>query len=207
MVIIEGGPHEFGALAFGEVHPATLNFLESQAYNLSHALNDAGRRFMQRGQQIFEQFNGMEAIRRTKAALRSIQHAFQPDSIRYLDNIASMQQAPVAMQRWIMACPVVREHYHQNRCDGYSDTYVDMEPGSIGANHTDWQKVMNGLLLPHDVEGQEADWKCTTYFHTDEGDVRLTLTDQIDILSTWDAIKSMMGPGKEDPTSPYCDKM
>ena len=49
MVIIDGGPHEFGALAFGEVHPATLSFLENQASYLSHALNDAGRRFMERG--------------------------------------------------------------------------------------------------------------------------------------------------------------
>jgi len=206
MRIVQGGPGELELFAFGEKNQATLNFLEDHAYNLSNTLTSAGRAFMERGREIFERYNGAEALRMAKAAIRTVQHIFQPDSVRSLDNIGAIQQAPLTMQRWLMACPYVREFYHSQRCDGYSNTYIDMEPGSRGVDHTDYRKVMTGMLV--EQEEGDADWKVTNYpFDLDDDDVRLTLTEKTDIISTWDLIRSMMQTGQEDPTSPYCDKL
>ena len=204
MIIVQGGgPQDMSLFAFGQMTPATTQMLQAQNFNLGQTLTDAGRAFMERSQQIFERFNGDEAIRRAKAAIRTIQHAFQPDIIRPLRDIGALQQAPYAMQRWIMASPDVREWYHQQRCDGYSNAYVDMEPGSVGEQHRDYRMVMNGIAQEH----PEADWVIYNYFEHEDDDVKLTLGEQVDILSAWDLVRSMLKLGKEDPTSPYCDKL
>lgn len=199
MKIVQGGPATLELFAFGQKTQSTLNFLEDQAYQLSNTLTAAGRAFMERGRDIFERYNGAEALRMAKAALRTVTHAFQPDVIRQLDNIGDMQQAPLSMQRWIMACPEVREYYHQQRCEGYADTYLDYEPACRGWDHSDYRKVMSGVI--QELPEGDVDWMMKVYFEDDE-DVRLSITEKADILSTWDLIRSMMQPGKEDPTSP-----
>lgn len=201
-MVIRGGSAEFGQFAFGQKSQATLNFLENQVTNLSQTLTDAGRSFMQRGAEIFERYNGAEAIRMTKAALRAAQHAFQADVIRPLRTISEMQQAPLSMQRWIMACPEIRQMYHEQRCDGYSPTYVDLHPKDIGENHRDWQIVMSGLVR----QDEEGDTFFTEYLG-DENDPQLDLVEQEDILTTWDLIMAQQRAGKEDATDPYCGKL
>lgn len=200
MRVITGGPGTLEMFAFGEKTQSALNFLEDQAYRLSDTLTNTGRAFMEKGKEIFERYNGAEALRAAKAAIRSVQYHFQSDVIRPLNDIGAMQQAPLSMQRWIMACPDVREFYHQQRCDGYVDTYVDMEPTSIGAEHSDYRKVMSGII--QECNEGDVDWKTNIYFEGDDDDVRLSLCEKTDILSVWSLIKTMMKPGNEDPTSP-----
>ncbi len=207
-VIVGGGDNTFTALAFGTPHPRTMAVLESQFTNLGNQISAAGEEFMARQRAMFEQFNGSEALRLAKAALRAVSHAFTPNIVQPLLTIGALQQAQTAMQPWIMANPVVRELFHQQRLDGYSDTYVDMEPGLIGERHTDYRHVMHGMLqeLP-DTEDGEGNWKIT--FNDDDraGQPELTFTERIDILTTWDAVEALLGPGKEDPTSVYANLM
>jgi hypothetical protein len=155
---------------------------------------------MEKGREVFERYNGAEALRAAKAAIRSVQFCFQEDVIRPLYDIGAIQQAPLSMQRWIMASPDVREFYHQQRCEGYADTYIDMEPKSIGIDHSDYRKVMSGVI--QECEEGDFDWKTVIYFEGDDNDVRLSLSEKVDVLSVWSMIKSMMRPGNEDPTSP-----
>jgi hypothetical protein len=207
VMIVQGGPDVFADVAFGPNHPSTLQFLQQQVFNMSDTLTAAGREFMNRGQELFEKYNGHKAIQMAKAALRASQYMFQQDIIQPLYTLGAIQQAQPLMQRWIMACPDVREMYHMQRCDGYSTSYVDMQPGCIGEAHYDYRKVMNGIVQDGSDE-DEFDWKCTTYVtDLDEDDMDLTLTEKSDILSLWDLVKTMMKPGKEDPTSPYCDTL
>jgi hypothetical protein len=198
--IITGGPGTLELFAFGDKTQSALNFLEDQAYRLSDTLTNTGRAFMEKGREVFERYNGAEALRAAKAAIRSVQFHFQEDTIRPLYDIGAIQQAPLSMQRWIMASPDVREFYHQQRCDGYADTYVDMEPKSIGADHSDYRKVMYGII--QECDDGEFDWMTKIYFEGDDNDVRLSLSEKVDVMSVWSLIKSMMKPGSEDPTSP-----
>ena len=201
--VVHGGIHDFNAVVFGEKNQATINFLEHRLSNLSQSVTDAGAAFLQRGRELFEKYNGSEAIRMAKAAIRHVQHAFQTDSIRQLKNIGELQQAPMTMMRWIMACPEVRQLYHLQRLDGYSHIYQDTQPNVVGERHYDYRQVMNGVMQPSDEE--DAEYMFVNYFEAGESDdAELELKEQVDIISTWDLIKSMLAPGKEDPTSAYC---
>jgi len=207
-VFVDEAPNVFGALAFGMPHQGTINFLENRLHQTSEYLHETGREFMARGMEVFNKYAGAEALRFAKAAIRAVQHAFDPNSVHFLGDIGAIQQAPLSMQRWIMAMPEVRTLYHQQRCDGYSDTYVDYHPGQIGSDHYDWRRVMSGVVM-ETPNNPDYEWECTTYMEGEEAedDVNLSLSEKVDILSTWDIVRNLLNSGKEDPTSIYCDKL
>jgi len=207
-VFIQGGHGQanFDAIAFGVPTQANLNFLEERLTSFSNTMAAAGEAFVNRGLQVFEKYGGSEAIRLAKAAVRTVQHAFDSDCVRELKTLGSVQQAGQKMQRWIMASPGVRELYHRQQCDGYSNSYVDVAPDSIGRDHYDWRLVNTGLV-EETPDDPEYEWQCVNYLDESAADVQLSVTEKIEILSTWDFIKTMMLPGKEDPTSPFCGKL
>lgn len=198
--VVVGGSREFNALAYGARHPGTVRYLEEQAYNASQMVDSAGRSFFRNAQELFQRFNGAEALRLAAAAVRKVAAIFQPNIIQPLWDMGGIQNAPPAMQRWIMAEPSVRELYHQQRCDGYSHFYEDMQPGRVGEQHYDWRRVNDGVV--HDDEHGDA--RVTFYMdHIHEGDRELTITEKADIFSTWDFVKAYIKAGKEDPTSGF----
>jgi hypothetical protein len=198
--LIYNHDNAFDAIVYGEQHPANLEFFRQQTRGLSETLTDAGRNFFSNVQQLHEQFNGSEAIRLAKAAVRASKSLFKPNIVSGIFDMGEMQQAQPIMQRFIMANPVVRQMYHDQRCDGYGDTYVDMQPNKIGEDHYDYRRVMHGMVQ----ESQEYDWTAT--FHMDElhdGDKHLTMDEQVDILQTWEIVEMFLAKGDEDPTSPF----
>jgi hypothetical protein len=204
---IEGGAMTFDALTYGSTHPNTLNFLSAQFQNPTASLVSAGQEFVERAASLFEQFNGSQALRAMKSAARGLRSLWQMDEIRPLSTVGQMQFAPLTMQRWIMAEPSIRELYHKNACDGYSDTYIDMHPNDIGEAHYDYRRVMNGLVLETN-EDHAYEWTATTYLDDlVEGDTELTLEEQLDIQTTWNFMKHHMSISKEDPTSIYCNEL
>lgn len=208
-IFVDGGNiggSAFDAFAFGVPSQANLNFLEERLTHFSNTMTDAGQEFIKRGLEVFDRYGGSDAIRMAKAAIRTVQHAFDRDIVQPLMTIGAVQQAGSSMQRWIMACPDIRQLYHKQLCDGYSDTYVDYHPGQIGENHYDYQVVMNGIVQMT-PDNPEFEWECVNYIHDDDGDVDLTLREQLDILTTWDFLKSKFKPGMEDPTDPRCNRL
>ena len=89
--------------------------------------------------------------------------------------------------------------YHDQRLDGYSDTYVDTDPGVIGEQHYDYRRVMSGIMAPVADE-----LYYTSYIEQlrDEAD-ELTASDQFRILDTWANIENLILSGGKDPTSPW----
>jgi hypothetical protein len=164
----------------------------------SSTLMDAGRAFMQRSREAFEHYNGTAAMRFVREVVQSIQGTAPVAHIGTLFELKEMQGASLLMQRWIMANPVVREQYHKQQLDGYSETYVDVNPGDIGEAHYDYRRVMDGTLV-FDAEG---DWICKQYLDKlHEGDRDLFHEEQVDIQQTWTAMDLVMHLGKDDPTS------
>lgn len=205
-VFVEGGGNAFGALAFGMPHQGTLSFLENRLQQTSEYLTDTGREFMSRGLEIFDRYGGSEALRHAKAAIRAVQHAFDSDAISFLSDIGAIQQAPISMQRWIMAMPEVRKLFHEQRCDGYSESYVDYHPGDIGKKHYDWRVATQGVIFETPDDPDYA-FSVTNWFEEEPDDVQLSLREKMDIQNTWDVVRDLFAKGKEDPTSPYCDKL
>lgn len=199
--IHDGGSMGFNAAIYGMPHPGTQAFLQQQFENTSVALTDAGKRFMDGARDIYERVSGSQAMRALRASGRKIKSMWQSDTIRALVNIGELQHAPLSMQRYVMAQPDIRHLYHQQRCDGYSGTYVDMHPNDIGENHYDYRRVTNGLF----IEQPDGELVAVTYFEDlYEGDRELLLEEQVDIFElTWSAVRNAVRAGREDPTSKH----
>lgn len=207
-VFIQGGPGQanFDAIAFGVPIQANLNFLEERLTHYSNTMQEAGEAFLKRGMEVFNRYGGSDAIRMAKAAVRSVQHAFDKDVVRELRTIGQVQQAGQNMQRWIMANPDIRAMFHQQRCDGYSNSYVDVAPDSIEKDHYDWRLINTGIV-EETPDDPDYEFSAINYLDESADDVLLTLEEKLEIKSTWDFVSKMMLPGKEDPTSPYCNKL
>jgi hypothetical protein len=203
-----GGTREFDALVYNQKHPGTVDYLAQQVERLpfiSQQLTDAGRQFFSTAQQLYDEFNSAEALRLARAALRKAGSTFQSNTIRSCFDVGAMQTAPLVMQRFIMAEPLVRQMYVDQRCDGYADTYVDVHPGEIGRSHYDYRRVMDGMVVDG---GEEADWKATMFIEDLlEGDRELAADEKVDILNTWDMVRALMEAGDDDPTSPTAGRL
>lgn len=204
--IIDGGDLMFESLMYGRAHPGTVQFIQNQLDFASSALSDAGRRFTEQAHQMYAHLESSNAMRAIRAVGRSIRSLWQLDEIRPLTDIGLLQHAPLCMQRYIMAQPQARSLFHQQRLDGYSDTYVDLHPGAIGEEHYDYRRVMDGMVVVQETPDAEGnfDYTATTYF--DEllpDDIELSLDEQMDVIESWQHLQSYLERGKEDPTSKF----
>lgn len=198
---------DFDALVYAPAHQGTMAFLGNQVSNLvnnwGQGFTSAAQGYVQTAQRMYDAVYSEDAMRLTRAALRKAKHIFQRDEIRQLNTISEIQNAPAKMQRWIMANPVVRQAYHDQRIDGYSGTYKDAYPGLVGRQHPDYMQVVTGFVME---EGD--DLRITTSFDDPpDGDVRLTHEARNDILNTWDLIQAAVEAGKKDPTSGFDNNM
>lgn len=198
-IFVEGGADLFDSLVYGDTyHPNTQQFLLSQVERPTNHLTEMGQQFFSGLRDIYERVSGSHAMRTARAASRKVASIWQSDEIRQLKTIGQCQQAPLTMQRWIMANPTVRRMYQQQRLEGYSETYLDVEPNVRGEEHYDYRRAMNGVIIDTD-DG----WYSTTYYDDlVEGDRELTLEEKVDILDTWDTVLYYIRQGGEDPTSP-----
>lgn len=213
MRVITGGAEIFDALVYHEPHPGTMNYLQSQFDNMSAGMAGIGSGFMETARSAWDRFGNSDAFRRAKAAVRMVSHMWQRDEIKSIWEMASFQQAPLTMQRFLVANPNVRQMYNEQRVDGWSDTYVDMYPGKSGWQHYDYQLVADGFVQTKpimDEEGEVVDNDFHVEFFFDEpveGDRKLTLLEQHDIFACWDAMNALIADGGEDPTSVYANKL
>lgn len=195
-----GAADSWDALLYGDQHPNTVAFLAQQVSSVSDRLTETGRAFMGRVTQIFDHYNGDNAIRYARGVLAKAKGVFQGQHIHSIWETIAMQDASITMQRWIMANPNVRRMYHAQKCDGYSDTYVDVDPGAVGDDHYDYRRVMDGQFVWNPDE--ETDWQFTQYLESlKEGDRDLIHAEQVDIRNTWTAMDLVMALAKDDPTS------
>jgi hypothetical protein len=206
-----GGVNDFDSVIYAPTHAGTLKFLENQVNNVinySQTLTDAGKSFFSDARNLFDSFNGAEAMRLARLAAAKLGNVFRQDTIQSLWDISAIQAAQFNMQRWIMANPDVRSVYQDQRCDGYSDSYVDMFPGDIKHSHYDYRQVMDGMPVSV-VDEDGVDNYCVSFYMEDpiEGDTPLALDQKLDILSTWKIVSSLMEQGDNDPTSAYGGKL
>lgn len=194
-----GGIDMFNARVYSEAHPNTVNFIENQLQNVSHAVSTAGQQFMAQAKDRYEAFNGSEAMRLARAAARQLSSHWNRNVIQPVVTVPQLQQAPMVMQRYLMAEPTTRQMYHKQQCDGYSETYIDMQPGVVGEDHYDYRRAMNGI-----VQETEDGWFFDEYLEElHEGDRELMFEEQFDIQRSWRGLLDAMLDKKDDPTSPW----
>jgi len=200
--VVYGDDATFNALAFGDPHPNTIQYLTQQFHQASDDLKQLGSDIYQASLDAFNKYVSEDAVRRAKAALRHIGALWEQDNIHFICEIAQFQHAKPVMQRWIMAEPSVRTLYHANRVDGYSESYVDYQPDAVGEDHYDYRRAMDGWVVINESEGPE--WHSDTFF--DEllpGDEHLQIEDQVCIQETWRELCWQLSRRQDDPTSRF----
>lgn len=207
-VITDAGVAGFDMLMFPDQDNSLARIAANQMQYISATLTDAGASLMQAATQTYNNFMNSEGMRRAKAAVRMVSSVFHPNLIYPLTDIRDVQNAQPLMQRYIMAQPDLRALYNQQLCDGYTDSYIDQEPGAVGEDHYDYRRVMQGSLIKKvDAEGQ------TQYYHRQylddlhEGDRELTMIERHDIKTvTWETVKKAMAE-RRDPSSMFDIKL
>ncbi len=201
-LVITGDANAFNALVYGqERHPGTVAYLQNQLSSFTGALTDFGKEFVARAAAVYDTFNSAEAMRSARAAIRRFDALFMPDRIQYIDKIGHLQNAPMTMQRWVMAHPGTRELYHKQLIDGYSDTFIDHYHNRTKFEHYDWRLLNNGMM--QEVKTADMDGHVTYHFlaEVQEGDRELTMDEKTDVLNTWDVQEIYIEQGVEDFTS------
>ena len=139
-------------------------------------------------------------MRVARNAIRHVASIFDEDTIYGFKTLEDTQTAKPVMQRFIMAMPQLREMYHEQRVDGYSSSYVDLQPGVVGEDHYDYRRVTDGVMMESE-DGDDLVW--TTHFEDLlENDRALDISEQADILNTWDLVSGLIAQ-RHDPTDVY----
>lgn len=204
MQIVFGGDDAFSTAIAGLQSAENRNYFATQIENARNVIGERfgefGQKFLSGAEKLYERFNSSNAIELAKATLNQMRGIFQSDIVRTIHNLEDFQIATPVMQRWVMANPLVRELYHKQQCDGYSDTYVDQEPTKIGKDHYDWRRVNNGMIEVDDNGG----WTANQYAdYAPNYEEELEISDQFRILDSWNAIENLILQGGSDPTSPW----
>lgn len=192
------------AMTFGVPHYGTASYLAERISSFGQTLQNVPQVVQAMYGDLKKSFNAFfssEAIANARKVLGSIDHGNAVAYIGALLTLEAVQKASLANQRWVMAHPTLRDMYHHQQIDGYSDTYVDVDPGMIGDRHYDYRRAIDGLT----IEQPDGEFLCTIYGdELKEGDFDLTINEQVRIQDTWRFLSDYLAQKRkdlEDPTS------
>jgi hypothetical protein len=194
-----GSADAWCAAVYGQNSANALNFLQEQYQRIGGYATEAARNFYESSKKAFNHFNGTQAMQYARKVLGELNMASEAKYIIEMTTLKDFQTCSVTMQRWVMACPDIRELYHKQRCDGYSSTYQDLHPGKIGEDHYDYRRAVNGLAEFKEDGGYEA-VIYSEELHDD--DRELDFGEQLAIRHTWLAAQALLKfSGNKDLTS------
>lgn len=203
MNVVHGDGLEFNTLIYPSQHPNTINYIQQSLSNLPSQLLDTSRDLYEIANQKFQQLNSSEARQRVFNVLSTLGNIRNENIIYPIKDIEECRSASITMQRWIMSEPNIRTLYHNQQCDGYSDTYVDMEPNKISEDHYDWRRAMSGVVQ------YESDDIVAKFYMEElrDGDRELSPFEQLMIQRSWETVKIAVSQMNDDPTNPFGGKL
>lgn len=184
MQITYGDSDVFAAMTYGAPSAKMVDYVRNEFSRAQQMMSSVGQQLFHRAEQTFHDFVASDAFRVARAALHHGLSMWGRNEIQTLTEVWRVQHAPVVMHRWIMAHEGLRTLYHQQQCNGYSDTYVDVQPGVVGEMHDDWRRVYDGELVEEDGELYYANYSTDVEDPSDE----LTYEQQLDILRTHNTV-------------------
>lgn len=199
--LISGGNAAVQALLYGDTHPGTQRYFESQRGRGFERLTQTARDFAKDAVDRF----GFMATDRAKRLIANVRRradwAWHGDYIRPLRTVDEIQLAAPTMIRYVMAEPHVRTMFHNQQLAGYDEHYTDDAPECVGEDHREYRHVMDGIIqVDEDEEGWHADSYLDDYL---EDEHQLDFTEQLDILETWGNVQKAITKRLRDPTSLY----
>lgn len=174
--------HVFDMILYPQQHPNNSTWVHQNLHNVNVQLTQAGTEHMLHLQQMNRKLNDESNLRNARNAIKDIQTSLKPNIILPLLSPDNLEHATPVMQRYIMACPEVRQPYQQGRLDWYNESYVDEEEGKIGEDHYDYRMAVSGVV-------QDDASYLISLEDIREGDRELTPREQADISVTWEYVK------------------
>lgn len=194
-------PGAMTMMSFPEIAPHAREWISNQLQAATGILTDVGRGFLNRATELHAAYNDGSIERSARKIARTVKSLLHPNTIVSLNTIDQVQSAKPIMQRYVMAQPLLRDLYHRQLCDGYSDTYTDFQPDAIGEDHYDYRRVMEHVIRvePHPETGEEQ--LVISHYLEDlhAGDRLLNDEEKFTILNVWDVVESALA-SKIDPT-------
>lgn len=189
-----------GKGVFGMLSQNTLNYLQNGIDALANSSTALGREIYERSKAVFHAVNSAEANSIAEAVLSQVDSMRGLDIIERFWTVEQLQLAKPIMQGWIMTHPFIRQAWYDGKTEGYSDTYVDDQPGAVGHEHFAYQQLMNGVHVPHETQA----FQYSLYYDRDVSkDTQLTMRNLSDIIETQEAAVRAILDGDQDPLSQY----
>jgi len=192
--VVNGGRDSFNTMLYNVPDNNTLAWLNNNMCRAKEVLSGVADHVVAAGVNMYNRINSNSAINAAKALIADQGGHINPYVIYSMD-YNSMGNANMIMQQYVMANPMVQELYADNMCYGFEETYYDPQPGVYGEDRYDYQRVMDGVLVP-----DEEHTSVSYYSNTD--DTEINVSDQYAILETWQHVENMLLNGKIDPTDP-----
>ena len=190
-VIRNSSPGLFNAMILPEMRESTRSWLEEQSTRSFEGLSEAGRKFAEMGNAAYRRLTDVSISRQARSVVRSLAGMLGGDRIQPIESYTGLQMARPVMQQYIMAEPSYRKLYHEQRCNGYSDSYVDLEPGRVGEAHSVYRRVMDTVLVD-----TPTGWEVTMYpDELHEWERALQPDEQKVILDAWSLVRRAIGEG------------
>lgn len=190
----------FGKGLFGTLSSNTVQYLQSQISSLASAGTEYGKKVYERSMAMFDAINSDAAVLAAEVVLSQVESMMGQDMIEPLLTLPQLQGAQSIMQGWIMTSPVIRQAFYDGKLEGYSDTYVDPEPGRIGHEQEAYRSLMNGVFRDHETQS----WQYSLYGdRPDDRDKMMTIRQVAAILQSQEAAEDAYAAGEQDPTSQY----
>lgn len=171
---------------------------------LQHQMSNIASKFGAMGNQIYDTLANSYNYLTDSLRKYSIRNELEREGVieldnhfEYIDTFEGLQNANVAMQRWIMAEPTIRAIYLEQNCNGYGKEYINLSGDTVGEENYDYRRVMNGILTI-----DENDYNTAPTYIDDliEGDRELELYEQDRVIQTWQAMRHIMATCKYDFT-------
>ena len=190
-MVLTGGHDAFSSLVYGQPDPSFSNFIQQFNHVAPQYVLPAAQQFFESMRGTFKTFDENMVVRRSKATIRKMANLWQLDGIVPLQNMGQFQQASPTMQRWVMACPDVRNLYLQDNIDGYTDTYVNTSGKRVGEQDYHYQLAMSGVPVDN-ADGTET----VRFYHAEDelypGDRKLDHHEKVSIQHTWRNARSLI---------------
>ena len=217
MQVVTGGLNAVNALMGGVNTGEEVQFFRNSLAGFQSALTNSGvsldQAYLGQLNQVFDQYNSVEAIDSAKLALGKATGVLSINAVQELMTIDQWQMASPVMQGWLMAEPTINQMYIDGKIDGYSDSWEMSDP-NVGILNQQYRQVMNGALVGiPDQHGHEDLYFEHHTFRGPNGELDIDEVDalngeqQMMIRNSWREAKAYLlsTPAKKrkDITSPW----
>lgn len=182
---------------FGRASNEVQQYFANSVTNYVEQVKNVAPQFAAKIQQGYNDIINSDTVKQIVNLKNRMFAQWQYNEITSLHTVEEIQQAPDEMVRWIMANPKIRELYIDDRLSGYDNSYIDKYLG-VGKDHYDYRRVTENIIML-DEDGSAS---YTHYYeHIDDKKDILSVINKSKILSTWDAINTLIEESNCDLTS------